>query len=91
MTRDEQRKTCLQAMRHGYTARIAASEWELDDLMVAAFDALYGIAFLVPINPTMEMLWAGTECGYAGDHGEATAVYTAMCSEGDLINAPEGK
>jgi hypothetical protein len=80
--RDELRRKCIKAMGNAYCARVSEGDWEFDDLMVAAFDALQGIACVVPAEPTTKM----QDAGYSADAMSISACWRAMAEAGDLTN-----
>jgi hypothetical protein len=78
---DELRQKCLEAMGKAYCARVAEGNWKFDDLMVACLNSLHGIARLVPVEATDEMIKAGElEYEYLG----IAEVFAAMSATGDI-------
>jgi hypothetical protein len=80
MTRDEHREKCIEALAsayHRFNKRLPAME--------RAFDALNGVARVVPIEATEEMIAAGgrTEFDYHLGNSIDAANYA-----GDLTNQP---
>jgi hypothetical protein len=81
IVRDKHRAKCIEAMAIGMTG--CASDESIEDA-AAAFDALHGIARVVPIEATEEMM------GY-GEDG-IREVWKEMSAAGDLTNpSPSSK
>jgi hypothetical protein len=82
MTRDEHRAKCIEAMVRAHRA----SYWQdIEVRMATAFDALHGIARVVPAEEFEDLMFYAT----ADRTGEAKDfVERLVC---DLTNPPEGK
>jgi hypothetical protein len=93
MTRDEHRAKCIEAMVDA--AQKIRAPWVLTlilrqvwvKVMAAAFDALYGIARVVPVEATPKMI----EEYELSDYENIGEVWSALSALGDLTNPPEGK
>jgi hypothetical protein len=85
--RDEHRAKCFEAMECAWPASVRVPPREA---LIAAFDALHGIARVNPIEATEEMVKAGrfadTNEGYY-----FSELWRAMSITGDLTDPPEGK
>lgn len=96
MTRDEHRAKCIEAMatvwlrNRGYESPADIPEWIWRQTIAeqtAAFNALYGVAFVNPRQPTAEMIGAGQSAEEDGmDLGR---IFKAMATAGDLTNPQE--
>ena len=91
MTRDEYRAKCIEAMKAAYARPGAPFVGSLtpDEIftrrMTAAFDALHGIARVVPVEITEEMMEA-VDWQYPAD-----LLFDTMSAAGDLTKPPEKK
>jgi hypothetical protein len=85
MTRDEHRAKCIEVMQKAATANPLVIDWW------GAFDSLHGIAFVCPIEATVEMINAA-EPVYDDTFPQcADNIYKAMAAAGDLTKPPEPK
>jgi len=106
MTRDEHRAKCIEAMAY------SMSKWWIEENMagwkylatvmaMTAFDALHGIARVVPIEATGKMIaasdiyWQSEFPGFP-TMADVEGMWRAMSAAGDLTNPakpeyPEGK
>jgi len=107
MTSDEYRAKCIEAEaiaafeRYNDSPWICASEDEKKHwiwTMTAAFDSIHGIARVVPIEATEEMVKAGSSALVRWESSNdpysancVTAVYKAMSAAGRLTSPPEKK
>ena len=82
MTRDEAREKCFEAQTLAYVKAWQAGESRLDCFR-AAFDTLNGIARVVPIEATEEMIMHANLSSNRG----AEMMWKIMSTWGDLTNA----
>jgi hypothetical protein len=93
MTRDEHRAKCIEAMARTLCDRNEPGpEWQdyVPDA-TAALDALRGLARIVPIEATEEMIDAAYLRGIHDHFAEEREAWRAMSAAGDLTNTPERK
>lgn len=92
--RDDKRTECIEALRGAVNKekRGNGMSWETAEV---AFDSLRGLARVVPIEATEEMIVSGKQ-EYESDEiysreSIVKSVFQAMSSAGDLTNPPEKK
>jgi hypothetical protein len=87
MTRDEHRAKCIETMEIAGNRRISEGEADLRAILTSAFESLHGIARVVPIEATKEMLHAALPMSVRTN----PELWRAMSAAGDLTNAPENR
>jgi hypothetical protein len=92
MTRDEHREECFEEMKAAAARQVGdlgvlGDVW-WTEILTAAFDSLHGIARVVPVEATEEMLEERRDVYTEYD---ARGIWRDMSAVGDLTNPPEGK
>jgi hypothetical protein len=99
MTRDEHRAKCIESIGHAILMRMTTSDpprgkWPSTFIAETAFDALHGIAWVVPHGDRNDI---GKILDDMAHDGRAIApitsvdIFIAMSAAGDLTNPPEGE
>lgn len=91
MTRDEYRKACIEAMEEAFYVRSSGEPASVYDCMVAAFDALHGVARVNQIEATEEMINTLDDSWFDVPICDIGEVFEILSATGDLTNPPEKK